>query len=127
MTTNLAKKLQIKPGHRVLVVNGSKGFEQELGELPDGAELTNAGAGEFDNVIAFFTKKTDFDARASELKKSMGEKGILWVCYPKGTAKVETDLNRDILRNHAEDRYKLQGVSLIAVDDTWSAMRLKKV
>lgn len=55
----------------------------------------------------------------------MGNNGILWICYPKGTAKTATDLNRDNLRLHLLDK-GLEAVAMIAIDDTWSAMRLKE-
>jgi hypothetical protein len=39
---------------------------------------------------------------------------------------INTDIHRDIIREYAAS-IGLKGVSLIAVDDTWSAMRLKLV
>lgn len=55
----------------------------------------------------------------------MNEGGLLWLCYPKGTAKIKTDLNRDVLRETVAARHGLEGVSLVAIDDTWSAMRFR--
>lgn len=50
--------------------------------------------------------------------------GLLWVCYPKQTAKVETNLNRDILWKLIEPR-GLRPVTQIALDATWSALRFR--
>ena len=41
-STPLAKKLGIKEGSRIGLVNAPKGFQSELGELPDNAEFGNA-------------------------------------------------------------------------------------
>ncbi|MGH9198205.1 MAG: hypothetical protein ACRD1T_21040 [Acidimicrobiia bacterium] len=49
--------------------------------------------------------------------------GRLWIAYPKGKA-IKTDLNRDTLNEHLQQR-KWQGVSLVAIDDIWAAMRFK--
>ena len=46
------------------------------------------------------------------------------MCYPKGGRKAGTDLNRDILWNLMQGR-GLVGVTLVAVDNEWSAMRFR--
>jgi hypothetical protein len=50
--------------------------------------------------------------------------GLLWIAYRKGGKKAGTDLNRDILWEHMQ-RYGLAGVTLVAVDGEWSAMRFR--
>ena len=50
--------------------------------------------------------------------------GVLWVCYPKGGAKASTDLNRDVLWK-AMEKNGLVGVTLVAIDETWTAMRFR--
>jgi len=50
--------------------------------------------------------------------------GIFWIAYPKGGLTTKTDLNRDILRGEVL-KLGLAGVSLVAIDDTWSAMRFR--
>ena len=49
--------------------------------------------------------------------------GLLWVSYPKG-AKENTDLSRDVLRDSMKE-FKVNAVSLVSVDDTWSALRFR--
>jgi hypothetical protein len=48
------------------------------------------------------------------------------VSYPKGTSKVNTDINRDTIGLYAQS-IGLQPVAMISIDDTWSALRLKIV
>jgi len=122
----LAKKLQIKPGNRVLVLNAPGDFARTLGDLPADASVSSAAGGEFDLVIAFYAAKADLDAQLDKLKAAAGGKGILWIVYPKGTSKKPTDLNRDILFSHLQPE-GLQGVAMVAVDQTCSALRLKKI
>ncbi len=51
---------------------------------------------------------------------------VLWIMYPKGTSKKFkgiVEVNRDDIRMHINDRVKT--VSLVSLDDDWSAMRLR--
>ncbi|MDA0588817.1 MAG: hypothetical protein O2820_02605 [Planctomycetota bacterium] len=52
----LAKKMHLKPGHRVLVKSAPDGFiENHLSPLPDGAEISTTARGQFD-AAQFFVK-----------------------------------------------------------------------
>lgn len=121
MTPTL-KKLRYQPGMRVAVVSAPSDFEAELGKAKDLTRVSGL-AGPVDLVQAFYTRKADFDRDAKKLAGALGPKGILWVCYPKGKA-LDTDLNRDIL-HAAGAKHRLDGVSLVSVDDVWSALRFK--
>jgi hypothetical protein len=50
---------------------------------------------------------------------------ICWIYYPKATSKIQTDLTRDkgweALRQHS----KMQWISLISFDETWSSFGLR--
>src|SRR3954454_20399604 len=43
MAAPLAKRLQVKPGHKILAVNAPKEDARVLGELPEGARLVTRG------------------------------------------------------------------------------------
>ncbi|MBI2908153.1 MAG: hypothetical protein HYX92_10940 [Chloroflexi bacterium] len=116
------KKLLIKPGQRVLVLNGPKGYA--LGELPEGVVLSDKPQGVFDQVHAFCRDSAEFQKLAPQAVAALAPKGILWMSYPKGSSKMTTDLNRDILWKLAGEK-GLTGVSLVSIDDRWSAMRFK--
>jgi hypothetical protein len=49
---------------------------------------------------------------------------LLWIAYPKGSAKTGTDLNRDRLWA-AVSEHHLTGVTLVSLDEVWSAMRFR--
>lgn len=48
------------------------------------------------------------------------------MAYPKGSTKGGLDINRDVIWKYART-LGLEGMALIAVDGTWSTMRLKQV
>lgn len=122
MAGDLAQKLLVKPDAVVLMLNAPIGYAKKLEPLPAGATLTDKRGKAADVVIAFVRDSGELKRLASGFP-ALEEDAVLWVCYPKG-GKVGTDLNRDTL-NEAMQKHELTGVSLVAVDDTWSAMRFR--
>ena len=117
MTPTL-KKLRYRPGMKVTVTGAPAGFEAELAR----ADLSR-GRKDLDLAQAFFTRRSDLERALPRLAGSLGPRGILWLCYPKGKA-LGTDLDRDIVRASAA-RAGLTAVSLVAIDPVWSALRVK--
>jgi hypothetical protein len=124
----LVKKLLIKPGRRLAILNAPPEYRAELGPLPDGVTVVDrmdAAAPAHCDVVQLFVKDLAAVARLTpEAERALKPGGILWICYPKGTSKVKTDLNRDILWE-ALSRRGLRPVALIAVNAVWSAMRFR--
>ena len=78
-------------------------------------------------LILMFAK--DMAALAKGLpdcKRRLEPGGALWVAYIKGTSLKKTDINRDSIREFV-GTIGLDTVSQIALDDDWSALRLKVV
>lgn len=123
---SVAEKLQIKQGTRVLLVNAPRDLRDKLGVLPANASLSTKVAAPVDMVQFFATSRKELDELA-KAKGALAPKGILWVMYPKGTSKnYKADINRDSIREYAAT-IGLQAVALVAIDDDWSALRLKRV
>ena len=123
-TSSLAAKLKIKPGHRVLVLNAPAKVVEALLPLPDGAEMVTPKAKGVDFGMLFAKDTAELGKRAAQLIAAVKPDGLVWVCYPKKTSKIHTDLSRD----HGWEpvtREGLEGVALIALDDDWSAMRFR--
>jgi hypothetical protein len=121
MTPTL-KKLRYRAGMRVGVVGAPSGFEREVIAAKD-VTRAPARAKNLDLVQAFFTRRAQLVRDLPRLTKTLADGGILWVCYPKAGA-LGTDLHRDIVRELAGDA-GWETVAAVAVDDVWSALRLK--
>jgi hypothetical protein len=128
MAKTLAQKLLIKPGYRVAILDAPAHYTTTLGALPDGVTVVHDLDGSFDLIQVFVTKRENIEGRVEALKDALVSDGLLWVCYPKGgaKAKVPTDLNRDSLYALLLE-HRLEGIAMISIDDTWSAMRLKRI
>jgi hypothetical protein len=123
-TTSLPKKLQMKAKQRAVIINAPENYVEQLSPLPEGVELVAEPEGQFDFVQVFVKNLADVQKFVPEAAKAVKHDALLWIAYPKGGAKAGTDVNRDILWN-AVAQYNLTGVTLISLDDVWSAMRFR--
>ncbi len=123
-TSSLPKKLQMKAGQRAVIINAPENYVEQLSPLPEGVELAAEPEGQFDFVQVFVKNLADVQKFVPEAAKAVKHDALLWIAYPKGGAKAGTDVNRDILWN-AVTQYNLTGVTLISLDDVWSAMRFR--
>ncbi len=122
--SNLFKKLGVKANHRMLLLNLPEGYQYALGEMPPGVSILTEPDGIFDCVQVFVHSRADVEKFAKTAVDALKSGGMLWFSYPKKSSKIKTDISRD----EGWDGLKtlgLQGVSLISVDDTWSAMRFR--
>ena len=121
--SSLAEKLRIKAGGRTALFNAPKGFAALLDPLPDGAVVSAAPRGDCDVVLGFAQTVSAATSLAPRLTAALADEGVLWICYPKLTSARAGELSRDVLWAEVA-RFGLKPVAMIAVDETWSAMRL---
>jgi hypothetical protein len=114
----LLKKLQLKPGLSGAVINAPDGYLERIGPL------ANKLRPNLDFVQLFVRDKAQLERLAPAAVESVKPDGLLWIAYLKGGKKAGTDLNRDLLWA-AMSPLGVAGVTLIAVDDAWSAMRFR--
>lgn len=120
----LVKKLQIKSGDSVVVLNSPADPAVLLRPYPKGIKLSKK-TGTPSDVVLLFAKNAD------ELEKfgprgwaSVKDDGIFWVAIPKKSSGMQEDLTMhagwDVVNS-----LDLEAVSSIAVDEVWSAFRFK--
>ena len=120
MATSISDKLKIKAKNTLLTLNAPAKFKKELLGLPAGVRISDSGK-DYDQVHWFVFNKAQLEKEMSKIMKLVKPGVIVWVYYPKGTSKVQTDLTRDkgwdCLLAEGD---KLTWISLISFDDTWS-------
>lgn len=119
----VAQKLFIKEGMKVVFVNPPQGYQARL-KLPKNVTVLKEATAPIDFIQVFVANRNELEEQLPKLKKMLSPKGMLWVCYYKGTSKTKTDIHRDTINAYAHT-IGLVGVSLISIDDDWSAMRFK--
>jgi len=120
----ITQKLFIKENYRVLLINEPENYRALLGVLPANVSLLTEATAPVDLIQVFVTSKKELETQLKDLTAQLKPNGLLWVTYPKGTAKIKTDINRDIIREYAIT-INLKAVAMVSIDDTWSALRLK--
>ncbi len=120
--TPLAKKLGIKPGHRVGLIGAPDGFEETLAGLPDGVRLSRRAAGRFDVIVFFTARAAELVRRCAPLAGKLEADGGLWVAWPKKSSGVATDLDFNRVQRTGLDAGLVDN-KVCAVDETWSGLR----
>ena len=123
--TSLDKKLKIKLGQHIRVINSPDGFLDELGSLLEGVDLSNEFDGQRDFILLFVSNSKQLEENLPAALDSLKEDGLFWLSYPKKSSKIETDLSRDQGWD-ALTKAGLRPVSLVSINDTWSAFRVRK-
>lgn len=125
-TKSVPQKLLIRAGYRALVLNAPDDAERLLSPLPEGVEVVPqpTGGADFDVVLAFVRSKEDVAQHAASIIAGVKPGGLLWMAYPKKSGAIKTDISRD---DGWQPMWVLgwDTVSLVALDDTWSAMRFR--
>lgn len=120
MPNSVAARLKIKPKFSLLTINAPNNFKKSLLGLPEGVKISTIGQ-EYDQVHWFVLNRAQMEREMSKVMKLVKPDVMIWVYYPKGTSKIQTDLTRDkgwdCLLNESK---RLTWISLISFDDTWS-------
>ena len=90
--TPLVKKLGIKSGFNVALVNPPSRFSSEL-ELPPKVMINSRSAKALDFALLFVKKEKDLKQRFAQYAVKLKPEGMLWVAWPKKSSGVATDLS----------------------------------
>jgi len=121
--TPLAKKLGIKDGFHISLINSPEYYLSLFTDLPAELYFENKGDIKID-FIHFFTKsKEEYKSLLPAFKDHIKSNGIIWISWPKKVSKVPTDISEDIIRNYAIE-IGLVDIKVCAVDEIWSGLKL---
>jgi hypothetical protein len=126
MPNSTADKLKIKEGFTLLTINAPVDFKKNIGSLPPGVKVSTDSKN-YNQVHWFVLNKSQMDKELPWILKLVKNDVVLWIYYPKGTSKIQTDLTRDKGWESLLKHDELTWISLISFDDTWSTFgsRLK--
>jgi hypothetical protein len=140
MPKTAAEKLGIKPGSTVTIVNATTTATTATAatattgttldtplpaELPEDVTiLLPEQADSVPDVLVLFAHDTaQLHRDAPGLLASLTDASKVWICYRKGGV---SDLSRDVLMPALID-IGWHGVSLVSLDQTWSAARFRRL
>jgi len=126
MAAGVFAKLQLKDQREIVVLDAPAEFEPHLRSLrgvrvhraPDPPQVAFA--------IAFVTRRAELEAHARALAARAPGDAMLWFAYPKGSSKrYRSELTRDAGWQVLGD-LGFEPVRLVAIDEDWSAARLRR-
>ena len=123
--TPLPKKLGIKPGFRVYLSNAPAEVQAELRDSFAECEVANEAEKNSDGIdfsMLFTKSRPELSKRFAKLAKVLEPAGMLWVCWPKKTSGVATDLTENEVRAIGLAA-GLVDVKVCAVTEIWSGLK----
>jgi hypothetical protein len=120
--TPLPKKLGIKPGARVWLVDAPSDVREELSAALAGCESVHGGKAPLDFAMIFTKLKAELAKEFTRISKLLAPAGMLWVSWPKKSSGVATDLDENKVRQIGLDA-GLVDVKVCAVTEVWSGLK----
>ncbi|MGN7989452.1 YdeI/OmpD-associated family protein [Pedobacter sp. 22226] len=120
------KKLQVKPGYTVKVVDAPEHAAAIFGDIPSDIVIKYNEEADFNTLIIFTISKDQLNQQIQRNLRQINAKTIFWVFYPKKSAKIKSDL--DLMKSWQElNAFGLTPCASAAVNETWTALRLKLI
>ena len=117
----LAKKMKLKSNSKAAVINAPENY---VDALKHDTALSPTLRGKFDWIQVFVRNKAELDALAPKAAKALRPESMLWISFPKGSSKIQTDLTRDKGWESLQ-KLDLKWLTLVSVNETWSAFALR--
>ena len=118
---SLTKKMKLSPAARAAVVNAPEGYLQDL---KHDCAISTTLRGKFDWIQIFASSKSELDTLIPKAVKALKPASILWISFPKGLSKNQTDLTRERGWESVQ-ALDLKWITLVSVNETWSAFALR--
>jgi hypothetical protein len=117
----LAKKMKLKPNLKAAVINAPENY---VDTLKHDTALSPTLNGKFDWIQIFVRNKAELETLAPKAARALRPESMLWISFPKGSSKIQTDLTRD--RGwESLLALDLKWLTLVSINETWSAFALR--
>lgn len=123
--SRLVKKLGFKPNTRAALLNAPEGFEEQLEELPEGAELVTKMTAQTKMTLWFVRSRVELESELDYLSARLPQGGSLWIIYPKQASRYKVDFNQFDVRALALAA-GLVDYKICAVDDDWTGLKFAR-
>src|SRR5215207_2000484 len=121
--TPLAKKLGIKAGSQLLLIDAPNDYIALLEPLPEGVQFGAQLSETTDIVQIFVVRREELQQLLTSYRNKLKPNGVIWVSWPKKSARVPTDITEDTIRDVALP-LGFVDIKVCAVDQVWSGLKL---
>lgn len=120
-TSPLARKLGIKEGDRVWLIDQPAYYLSLFADLPEVEQVENQFS-EVNFIHLFCSQQQQLIIIFPTAKEALAKDGIFWISWPKKSSSIPSDLSRDWIRDFVLKR-GLVDVKICAVDMDWSGLK----
>ncbi len=121
--TPLAKKLGIKSGVVLHIVNAPANYAALLDPLPANVTIAAGQARELDLVHIFAATRSELSRSLGVFLTKIKQNGAIWVSWPKKASGIPSEITEDTVREVALP-LGLVDIKVCAVDEVWSGLKL---
>ena len=121
--TPLLKKIGIKPGTEICLVDPPGDYIKLIEPLPEGVKIAARLTKNTDIVHIFTANKTDLANALRSYRAKIKPAAAIWVSWPKKSSKVPTDITEDTVREVGLP-LGLVDIKVCAVTEVWSGLKL---
>jgi len=118
---SLAKKLGIKPGIKLVLLDPPGGFLEKLGELPKDITVFDQVSDQSDLAVLFVEKRENLESRVKTVANKLQYRGRLWIAWKKGASRSASDVTEKAVREVALG-LGLVDYKVCSIDEAWSAL-----
>jgi hypothetical protein len=120
--TPVSRKLGIKEGRRVLLMDPPVGFARRLDPLPEGASVATKAVSQMDVVLLFASSRVVLGELFPKARHVLAPRGCIWVAWPRKSSGFFTDLSQDLVRSVGLAA-GMTDDKILSLDDIWAALR----
>lgn len=122
-STPLAKKLGLRSGLSATLINAPVGYLDWLDAVPPELVFDEQISAQTDWVHLFVQQKLELAEQLARLRAQLRPDAVLWISWPKKSAKVPTDITEDTIRELALPLGWVD-IKVCAVNTVWSGLKL---
>jgi hypothetical protein len=123
--SSLVKKLGFKPNMRAALLGAPEGFENRLGELPEGVEFETKVGPQTQMAIWFVRSLRELADETDYLGARLPNGASLWIVYPKHTSRFKVDFTQFDVRAVGLAA-GLVDYKICAVDSDWTGLKFAR-
>lgn len=126
MSQTLFEKLHYKEEKNLLIQGLPSSIEKQFNKLTFAKNVTPLlKSRRIDFALVFAVNENQLNGILQDVLPALHDDSKLWIAYPKATSKIASNLNRDCSWEMVVSA-GYEGVSQVALDSVWSALRFKK-
>jgi hypothetical protein len=122
--TEAARKLKLAAARSPAIVNATAA-DRAAWSAARGSEIPDRLGDRHDWILLYAPDRSTLETSLPAVAAALASPGTLWIAYPKGSSKVQTDLTRDAGWDAIRDQ-DLMWLTLVSIDPRWSAFSLRK-